>query len=217
MTTPWSVPKEWVGETAVVLGGGPSMSKEVADYVQGKARVIAVNSQGIEVQQKDQVLPALAPWADILYAGDAKWWNDPFNKPRALAFQGRKVTMRNVVPYPEVLSLEQSTRREPFDARPNFIVQGSHSGYQAIHLAAQFGVQRIILCGFDLRSVNNRAHWFGSYYSKKLDTRTNYRMWMIQLGGLLRELTKLRVEVINCTPGSMLRGARLAKLNEVLH
>lgn len=216
MTTPWAVPRDWVGETAVVLGGGPSMSKEVVDYVRGKARVIAVTTQGIEVQTRTGIIPALAPWADVLYAGDAKWWNDPFNQPRALAFEGLRVTVADGLSFKQVLSL-QSSRNAPYDPRPNYIYKGGHSGYQAVHLAAKFGAKRILLCGFDLRDVNGKSHWFGHYYSKTLNTRPNYRNWANNFQPLFKFLAGAGVEVLNCSPGSSLRGAKMAKLEEVLH
>ena len=213
MTTPWSVPREWVGETVVILGGGPSMNRATADYARGKARVIAVNSQGIDVQTKGEPIPALAPWADVLYAGDPKWWNDPFNQPRALAFAGLRVTMRDLIPFPEVLSLEKSELRQPYDERPSHIVQGGNSGYQAIHLAAQFGAKRILLCGYNM----NGGHWFGNYHSRKLNTRPSFSTWVTQLSQLFAKLAQMGVEVINCTPHSAMSCNKRARLEEVLH
>ena len=58
------VPKAWSGETVVVIATGPSLTAEDVDYCRGKARVIAINDAY-----------TLAPWADALYATDAKWWH----------------------------------------------------------------------------------------------------------------------------------------------
>ena len=74
MTTQWTVPPLWQGETCAVLASGPSMSREVAELVRGRVRVIAVNNQGIDTEVNGKLEPALAPWADVLYAADAKWW-----------------------------------------------------------------------------------------------------------------------------------------------
>jgi hypothetical protein len=74
MTTAWSVPPEWVGETAAILASGPSLTREQCEAVRGKAKVIAVNNQAIDTDCDGVRVPAMAPWADVLYAADAKWW-----------------------------------------------------------------------------------------------------------------------------------------------
>jgi hypothetical protein len=65
----WRVQPEWRGQTVVIVGGGPSLTKEQVDaaghVVVGRAapKVIAINN-AIE----------LAPWADVLYFCDARWY-----------------------------------------------------------------------------------------------------------------------------------------------
>lgn len=215
MTTPWEVPRDWEGETVAVLASGPSMSAEVADAVRGRCRVIAVSNQAIPNKRSDGTLvPALAPWADMLYAADVKWWNH--YAPVALAFAGQKVTIRNLLPFPEVLSLEQSNRA-PFDPRPTHLVSGGSSGYQAVHIAAQRGARRILLCGFDMKpAADGTRHWFGEH-AGSLNTTCAFRRWIQCFEGLSVALGDLGVQLINCTPGSALRGIRVMSLPEALN
>ena len=160
MTTAWSVPRDWEGETVAILASGPSMTREQAEMVRGKVRVIAVNNQGIDTECNGAMVPAFAPWADVLYAADQKWWG--CYKDRALKFAGLKVTLRSGLPFKEVLSLQQSSQRV-FDPRPTHLASGGNSGYQAVHLAVHFGVKQIWLCGFDMVSTDKRRHWFGNH------------------------------------------------------
>lgn len=212
MSTRWSVPRDWEGATVAVLAGGPSMCAEVADTARRVAdRVIAINAQGIDVvNSQGQRFAALAPWADMLYAADVKWWEE--HEQQALAFAGEKVTIRHLLPYPEVLSLEQSNL-PPFDPRPTHVVSGGNSGYQAVHIAAQRGAVRILLCGFDMRDVNRRRHWFGEY-SGRLNTAANYARWITNFENLSRALLLRGVRVLNCTPRSALRGIPFADLED---
>lgn len=216
MTTPWIVPRDWKGETVAVLASGPSMSMEVGETVRGRCRVIAVNNQGIETTSavSHRVFPAVAPWADVLYAADAKWWLA--YKEQALKFPGQRVTIRSVLPFPEVLSLEFSTLA-PYDPRPTHLVSGGNSGYQAVHLAAQRGAARILLCGFDMRAVNGGKHWFGDHPHKNLVSPQRYTTWINNFQRLGVALKALGVEVLNCTPDSALTGFPRAKLKEVFH
>lgn len=214
MTTAWSVPPEWRGETAVILASGPSLTREQCEAVRGKCRVIAVNNQGIDTDCDGVRVPAFAPWADVLYAADAKWWRHYAD--RALKFAGRKVTIRDTLPWPEVYSLKQSSEHASFDPRPTHLVSGGNSGYQAIHLAVHFGARRIILLGYDMKEGRNRRrHWFGNHEGK-LNSRGNFFGWMRAMDKFAKVLAHMNVEVINCTADTALRSFRRAPLTEVI-
>lgn len=215
MTTPWSAPRDWEGETVAVLAAGPSMSPVIGETVRGRCRVIAVNNSGIDTWTTEgKLMPAPAPWADVLYAADVKWWDA--HKNEALHFAGDKVTIRTALPYPQVKSLEFSTN-VPFDPRPTHLVSGGNSGYQAVHLAAHLGARRILLCGFDMRDVNGKRHWFGSYVNKRLNSQPDYRRWIENFRELGVALQALGIEVVNCTPKSALSGFDRKTLEEAIH
>jgi len=207
----WKVPRDWEGETVAVLASGPSMTREQADAVRGRCRVVAVNNQGIDTVCDGRVVPALAPWADVLYAADAEWWR-AYAK-QALLFAGLKVTIRRAH-FKELLVLKQSTERV-FDPRPDYLATGGNSGYQAVHLATHFGARRILLFGFDMRQVGKRKHWFGDHV-RPLHSGGNYGVWIRNFTALAKVLAGKGVEVINCTPGSALTCFRSAALEEAL-
>lgn len=214
MTTPWSVEPEWKGETAAILASGPSMTREQAEYVRGKCRVIAVNNQGIDTDCDGVRVPALAPWADILYAADAKWWRHYHE--RALAFVGRKVTIKDTLPWAAVYSLKQSVEHPTFDPRPTHLASGGNSGYQAVHLAVHLGATRIVLLGFDMKTGRlGRRHWFGSHPGR-LDSRGNFTTWLRAFEKLSKVMQRMEIDVVNCTPDSALRCFRRAPLDQVL-
>ncbi len=201
MSTPWSVPPAWKGETVAILASGPSLTREMADLLRGKVRVIAVNNQGIPTHYNNVLEPALAPWADVLYAADAKWWN--CYKDRALAFQGLKVTLKSAVPFKEVLSLNQSPQRV-FDERPTHIASGGNSGYQALHLAVHFGAKQIWLCGFDMVSSDKRRHNHDNH-PPRLNSRPNFSSWLFAFNRLAPLLAAKGIKVWNCSPKSALK------------
>jgi len=207
----WSVPTIWPCQTAVIFASGPSLTREQCETVRGRARTIAVSNQGIDNDVNGKTVPAFAPWADVLYAADAKWWK--FHGERALKFPGLKVSIRPDAGFPEVHMLQQSDRR-PFDERPTHLVTGSNSGYQALHLAVHFGAPRIVLLGYDMQDTGRKRHWFGNHPGH-LNCRNNYPAWLKRFGELAPVLAAKGIEVINCTPTTALRCFRLAKLSEV--
>ncbi|MDP9991971.1 hypothetical protein J2W28_000999 [Variovorax boronicumulans] len=110
--------------TFAILATGPSMSKDIADAVRGRARVIAVSDAY-----------RLAPWAEALVSNDKAWWAA---HPDALAFAGRKFSGIKVP------GCETMRRTPPLRS-------GSNSGLMACDLATQWGATQILLLGFDMQ------------------------------------------------------------------
>lgn len=212
MTRTWEVPRAWPGETVAVLASGPSMSKALCDQLRGRCRTIAVSNVGIDSVDSTtgQIIAAPAPWADVLFASDAKWWRE--YRARAMAFAGLKITSQNGLNWDELHCLAFSPRA-PFDERPTHIVSGGNSGYQAVHIAAHFGATRILLFGFDMREAappgggQPRRHYFGNH-PPPCNSKGRFDRWIRNFVSLATYLDTRRVKLINCTPGSALRIAR---------
>ena len=216
MHTPWAVPRAWPGETVAVLAGGPSISAALCERLRGRCRTIAVNNVGIDTVDSatGQVIPALAPWADVLFASDAKWWNE--YRDRAMKFEGLKITSMNGLKWPDLRNVCFSPRA-PFDDRPTHVVSGGNSGYQAVHIAAHFGAARILLFGFDMREVNvagvQRRHYFGNH-PPPCNSKGKFERWIVNFKSLAPVLEKRGVALVNCTPGSALRSLQVSTLEQ---
>lgn len=196
----WNVPPEWKGGTAVCIGGGPSLTSAQVDYCRGKARVLAINDAY-----------RLAPWADMLYGCDDKWWSW---HSEAAEFAGLKVTQgRNKRAPACVRRVDIDTRGKGLSRDPARIHGGKNSGYQAVNLAYLLGAARILLLGYDMRLVESRAHWFGDHPDR---IRSNYENWITNFQTIAAQLPELGVEIINCTPGSALRCFPMRVLEEVI-
>lgn len=195
------IEREWEGQTAAILASGPSLTREQCEAVR-HLRTIAVNNQGIDTEKA----PAMAPWADILFAADSKWWD--CYTDAALAFAGRKVTLRGSR-HPGVWWVKQSSALT-FDPMPGYIVTGGNSGYMALQIAVQLGARKVILLGFDMKNRGRLKHWFGSH-PHKLDTQPNYGNWIKAFRRLSKKLETI-VDVVNCSPDSALDCFRRADL-----
>lgn len=149
-----TVPRCWPGETVVCLGTGPSLTVDDVESCRDRARVIAI---------KDAV--RIAPWADVLYCGDEKWW--PHHGP-SLTFPGRRYALvasqaqaDAIAPFADLL---RYTGPDGIETDPSGLRSGSQSGYQAIGLAVHLGAARIVLLGYDMRGgANGRVHFFGAH------------------------------------------------------
>jgi len=147
----------------------------------------------------------LAPWADVLYAADADWWK---RNPEARSFAGIKVCADDSLLWPEVMSLRH-TGKVGYDPNPQNIRSGGNSGYQAVHVAAQAGASRILLCGFDMGG----AHW----HDAPAPAAHLFATWIERFESLAEELKAIGVEVLNCTPQSALTCFPFANIEDVLH
>lgn len=148
--------------------------------------------------------------ANIHYATDARWWAAHED---ALKGPGLKVGYEAASPG-GVVAVEGSGR-EGYDERLGYVRHGKNSGHVAVHLAAQLGASRIALIGYDMRMVGGLNHWFGEH-PRGIRRTNNYEMFISNFEALAKELERLGIEVVNCTPGSAMKWFPQMKLDDVL-
>jgi len=195
--TPATINKDWLGETVAIFASGPSMSVEIAESLRGQCRVIAINNQSFDC----------APWADVIWASDHKWWKQYYQTVKDLP--GRKLMVRRGLIFPGVEFLDYSQRVH--DERASFISCGGNSGYAAISLAAKYGAARVLLYGFDMRPIGNRFRRHD--YPANLNSRPRFKHWIPKFVLLADELKRLGTDVVNCTPGSALKCFRFERVD----
>lgn len=200
----WEVEPEWPETTYVVIGGGPSLTPEQVNLCRREdIRVIAVNDAFM-----------LAPWADVLHGADARWWKRACGAPdfEGAIISGLVWDAVEGVFYPgweeeiterlgmRALASSGVTGLEVWHHRA--VRNGGNSGYQAINLAVHLGASRIILIGFDLKpSADGRHHWFGDHTEWN---PPNYIAMYPAFFLLPQAARDAGVEIVNCTPGSVL-------------
>jgi hypothetical protein len=202
MATSWTVPRDWVDKDAAIFASGPSMHLSIAESLKGKLKVIVVNDQF-----------RLAPWADVLYAADFQWWNHRSNQD-ALDFNGLKVTVSFAVNSNKVLRLNPG-EVTGLSYKADTLVTCKNSGFQAMNLAALFGVRRLFLFGFDMRTVDGKAHNFGNHPPGLTQDVAAYKEWVALVTKSAPEFARAGVEVFNCTKGSALKCFPFLTLEDV--
>ena len=182
------VPDLWPGQTVAILGGGKSLTQSQVDQCRGLVRVIAINDAY-----------KLAPWADILWFCDEKWFN--WHRKAVIEFAGQVATLENYHlrgQRPDLWCLHNIGQSGLY-GEPWGVMTGGNSGYQCINLAVHLGVKRILLLGYDMKP----GHWFGDH--PKPTSPSVYAGTMLpKFPTLIEPLERRGVEVINCTPGSAL-------------
>lgn len=138
-------------KTVVCIASGPSLTAEdCAAVLRSGLTTIAVNSSW-----------KLAPFCDILYAGDAAWWEANIDEVD--------------VPAQRWTFSQQASRR--FDLHRHVAFGSCNSGLRAIHLAFELGAARVILLGYDC-SIAGGTHWHGDHKLTSNPKAHNCREWM---------------------------------------
>lgn len=196
--------------TVVVIGGGPSLTREQVEYTRGRAKVIAIKEAA-----------RLAPWADAFYCGDGPWMVKHRDEVRAflgpvhaVAQEPERHRLEPVLAFRPDLKIYRNDGKEGLCEDPTGLRTGCNSGYQAINLAFHMLARRIVLLGYDLTAgANGRMHWFHRDFEHKPNV---YQTWAHYFRTLVAPLARHGVVVLNASPGSALDAFPRVTLQEAL-
>lgn len=193
----------------MILGGGSSLTPEDVSFCAGKARVIAIKEAYM-----------LAPWSDVLYAGDAKWWRAYQGAPD---FAGMKYTIEQDPKEEQVkewpgLNILRNTGQSGLEADPTGLRTGYNSGYQAVNLAVHLGITRIVLLGFDMWTGPKGQNWVEQYphLVKSYHTPSPYPIFIQAFNTMAEPLKAAGVDVVNASRFTMLTTFPYLSLEEAL-
>jgi hypothetical protein len=198
--------RRWSGR-CIVAASGPSLTPEVAALCRGE-RVIAVNDAY-----------RLLPWAEVVYACDAQWWEIH----RRNVLSGECWTSHGLSPKNDKraivdrlgLHIIAGEDRPGFSLDASRIHYASNSGFQALNLAILFGADPIVLVGFDMRQVDGKTHFFGEHKAP-LRGHAQFGSWCAKFGKAA-EMLGGSPRIINATPGSALTCFPMMPLAEALN
>lgn len=217
----------WGGKKVVCIGSGPSVTKERLEAIRvarerDVCRVIVVNDMYL-----------VAPWADVLYFADEKWWSWHVEgrmkiwpwvkfsvdeqKAALWSFKGQKVTIDHPVmaQHPSLFVLKKHGDLD-FSPEQDAIRTGGNSGYQALNIAALSGGNPILLIGYDMRWSGGRRHSHNGHQPNDGAAEQQYASFAQAFDSTKGYLQVRGIEVINCTPNSLLRAYRFGQLESLL-
>lgn len=190
-----------------VLCSGPSLAPEDIERVrleQGKgATVIAVNSTIFS-----------APFADICYAWDHKWWGKYHEQVKALGCRMMSAASNTKKYGTEIVGREPNCE----GLGKNGGLGGNNSGHQAINLAAALAdpkADEIVALGFDCTHFEGMAHHHGDH-PKPLSNAPNTQKWRQPAVKLAQDLKKRGIRVTNCSPKTILKCFPVMTLEQYL-
>lgn len=157
----------------------------------------------------------LAPWADVLFAADLRYWQAHRGVPE---FRGRKyrvtsATKESRFPGVEALSIRRGHEHFIFDG--DEVGDGGNSGFMATNLAIRWGGGRpIVLVGFDM---DVPAHWHGPHAGGLANPRrTSIVKWRNRFNAQATELARRGLEVYRESAASTLFAFPVLSLRDAL-
>lgn len=166
------VSKVWEGQTVVCIASGPSLTQADCDLVRRSGLpTVAVNSSW-----------RMARFADVIYAGDAAWWDA----------YGDEVT----IPAERWTCTRLAAQKHGINLH---VAYGPYnSGSRAIQFALERGAARVILLGYDC-SVEDGSHWHGDHERTKNPTPDRVRLWHRQFAAVALQAKVRKAQVVNCS------------------
>jgi len=186
---------DWLGRTVACIASGPSLTQEDCEAVRSAGLPTIVTNTSFRI----------APWADILFGFDARWWREHLPEVRQV-FRGRLITGTDVGPR---LGIE-TTHAAPWFTR------FGNSGACAISLAISARAARILLLGFDCRrGPLGEAHWHGDH-PKGMSNCHSMQNWHYQFEQVAKRAAEKQVKVINCSRRTALKCFARGELQQAL-
>jgi hypothetical protein len=173
-----------------IVGGGPSVLGQNIDLLRGQ-RVIAINSSVFRV-----------PWADFLYFGDWRWWNEPQNQAAVASFSGRVVTVSRMLRNDKVL-ICRSVSPPGLELQRDSLTQKWTSLSAATNLAAHLigPGGTIVWLGADGGPKDGRSHHHKPHrWPQRPDT---YQKQHSELVTIVPSLQALKITGFNASPGTV--------------
>lgn len=174
-------PPDWAGRTVVCLASGPSLIADDVAAVQLAGHPVVVTNTTFRI----------APWADVLFGFDARWWREHIAEVR-LTFKGRLMSGSLMAP--------KAGPVETLHAAPWFRRYGN-SGACAVSIAVGAGAKRIVLLGYDCcrgRDSQRAWHWHGDH-PNGISNCKSMAKWPYQFGKLADWAKGQGVQVINAS------------------
>lgn len=180
------IPRLWPGEVAVCIASGPTLAEEDLRTVRAsRARCVVVNRMW-----------AAAPWADLLYAADGRWWKSG-EAPSAEEFLGVRVSAAKSAEGTIKVNVRNCTT-----VSDRWLCSGTNSGLQALCLAAAFGARRIGLLGYSM-GAGVGLHSHPDHVGMSNPDAEAFARWTAAFDLVAPQLHAAGIEVVNCSESKL--------------
>lgn len=204
----------WQGETAFIIGGGPSLIDFDFSPIMDR-KVIGVNNSY-----------RFGPWVDVCWFGDLKWfhWHQLELREKYEGIICHCNTRSNLIKLNWIVPFERGAP-VGIETKKGTVAWNRCSGLSAINLAYHFGVTRVVLLGFDMRMYNipgrrgpEMKNWHTDHKEQvnRIEARRRFNHHISACKIIQKAAVKLNFEIINCTLESAIPDFPIMSLDDFL-
>jgi hypothetical protein len=200
------------GRTVFIVGGGVSATPEVfAKLNNSDAKIFCINSSVKYIERPIGVL-----WCDESWAAINKDTLDKYTFPKFYVKNGGSAYIKTGLRAQSNATVLNKTGESGLDCNLDN-VRGNNSGGYAINLLINCKVRTIVLVGFDMQTVGNKAH-FHSEYTYAVRPSVYKDLFIPSIESLNTELNKhkLGISIYNTNKFSKLRCFEFRELEDFL-
>lgn len=230
----WKVPRMWDEGECWIIGGGPSLPRqfsvpeEVINQVTTRQKSPSAYSPYMKAIHSKHVIGVnaaytLGTWIDLVIMGDRGFYLS--HRQRLAEFPGIKVSCNPGhagLQKENIKYLQRDKKRFGISDFPQCVCWNGNTGAAAISIAANAGVHRIILLGFDMRLTNDRQHWHSLYGSAHRPMDKNRLMHLPFdrhlkcFPDIARDAKRRGIEILNACPDSAIECFKKVTVKELL-
>jgi len=145
---------------------------------------------------------------EILYFGDTKWWDKVWGNRQKVEKQFDGVVCTSALSSLKMGLKVKHIRRVSsvgIDKRPDYLRWNHNTGMSAINIAYHLGATKIVLLGFDMRTIKGMKNYHNDHKEMPESEKNMKKRFELHMNGVLaisRDAKKYGVEIYNATPGS---------------
>jgi hypothetical protein len=174
----------WRGRTVVCIASGPSLTAEDCELVRQSGHPTIVVNRSYR----------LAPWADILFAMDAYFWQEHIAEINASSFRGERWGYVRCPKEYNVIATKGAL----------YPTGWGNSGSFAISLGVVTKPMRIVLIGYDCQfGADGAKHWHEDY-PENMGNAHSIKRWPYQFELVAKYAREHGVKVVNCSRSTAL-------------
>jgi hypothetical protein len=197
----WRPTREWEGEVAFIVAGGPSVLTQDLELLRGR-KVIAINASHQAV-----------PWAEFVVVADARFfWH---YRPQLMEFQGRVISACMSIAGPPKIHRMHRKATLGLATEGGTLAIKATTLTAAINLAVHLGARAIVLLGADGRvAADGKVHHHADHPWRQLNGCWDKQK--ADLKAIADDLLKLGIPCLNASPGSALSFWPVMELPEAI-
>jgi len=185
----WIPPRDWEGQTAFIIGGGPSLAR--FDFT----KLIGRNTIGCN--DAFQLGPEIVRYCLF---GDASFFHK--HRDKLMASKVEQITCAPALLHFQLIKIHKMNRVRDGIHDKDTLGWNYSTGAAAVNLAFSMGAKRIFLLGFDMgKQPDGKSHWHNN--PRKVIKEESYTRFIRGFHTLAQSISRFPdVKVFNVTDGS---------------